>query len=595
MTEVYRIGVNIAMASNGSALLGVLGRDLLGVNTKVGELEKGFSRLKLAIGGALAIAGGVALIAGVVKLAEAGEKLSRVQASMAAAGISNLDVARATTAAWITASKVMGTQVEDNLDAINHIRATFGSVNAGIALNQTYMKNAVAIGAITGKPGEPQAYSLARTIHLSGAANDAAGNITQEGFAREMKLYTAMIASGGGKLGASDIFAFQKNAGSYAGNLSDEGRINLAGFLQSQGGVRAGTQLAMANRALKDGVLQKGTLALLESMGLIDPNKIKMLKGAHAGGASPGGNFQMLPGALKNENQFRSDFMGWIWNTLSPTLAAHGIVGADAQVNWLQHAKLTTNVTRALSEGIRNQSVDRTEAGNVRKALGVDQYGQIASKDFGTNMAALHDAFHNLIVAIASPLTKAAIPVLQTLTKAINGLTAFARVHPAAIVAVAKSILILGVALIALGTVAVIIAAGAAILAAGPVGVVVAGIAMIVAAIGAFVALNWNLVVGIFNTIKNVIGGFFQWLLHGDGKIKPGGYGAALTAAMSGTPVTPPSGRGSVTKTGDVYLDGKKVGKIMSQAQDRAANMPSGSYAGFDGSRHMPLVGVPAG
>ena len=62
MTNVYRIGVQIAMASNGAQLLGVLSRHLTGVHGQVKGLEGGFNKLKLAIGGALAIGAGVAIV-----------------------------------------------------------------------------------------------------------------------------------------------------------------------------------------------------------------------------------------------------------------------------------------------------------------------------------------------------------------------------------------------------------------------------------------------------------------------------------------------------------------------------------------------------
>src|SRR6185436_12712731 len=61
MSNIYRIGVNIAMSSNGPQLLSALSHHLLGVNANVNQLTGGMNRLKLALGGAFAIAGGVAL------------------------------------------------------------------------------------------------------------------------------------------------------------------------------------------------------------------------------------------------------------------------------------------------------------------------------------------------------------------------------------------------------------------------------------------------------------------------------------------------------------------------------------------------------
>jgi hypothetical protein len=123
MTNVYRIGVSLAMSSNSSAVLGVMARELLGIHGQVGHLQQGFSRLKVAIGGALAVGAGVGLLVGLGKLTVAGKELADQQAKMSAAGLSNKEVAEATAKAWNMSGTIMGARVHENLAAIGHLRA----------------------------------------------------------------------------------------------------------------------------------------------------------------------------------------------------------------------------------------------------------------------------------------------------------------------------------------------------------------------------------------------------------------------------------------------------------------------------------------
>ena len=70
MAVPYKIAIAIAMNSNHNAVLAALSAGLLGVHTRVNQLQGGFNRLKLAIGGALAITGGLAMIGVMEKLIE---------------------------------------------------------------------------------------------------------------------------------------------------------------------------------------------------------------------------------------------------------------------------------------------------------------------------------------------------------------------------------------------------------------------------------------------------------------------------------------------------------------------------------------------
>jgi hypothetical protein len=66
MIEAYLIGINIALANGVSPVLAIIGRDLLGLKTKIADVEGAFSKWAPAIGLASA-AIGAGLVVGMEK------------------------------------------------------------------------------------------------------------------------------------------------------------------------------------------------------------------------------------------------------------------------------------------------------------------------------------------------------------------------------------------------------------------------------------------------------------------------------------------------------------------------------------------------
>ena len=60
--DSWKVAIALSMSSNHAAVLSALSSSLLGVHTQVSKLQGGFSRLKLAIGGALSVTAGMALL-----------------------------------------------------------------------------------------------------------------------------------------------------------------------------------------------------------------------------------------------------------------------------------------------------------------------------------------------------------------------------------------------------------------------------------------------------------------------------------------------------------------------------------------------------
>lgn len=508
MSNIYRIGVNIAMSSNGAQVLGVLSQRLLHVHAQTNQLTGGMNRLKMAIGGALGVMTGAATLKLIGHGAHIADELTKAQARAAAAGLTSQQVAEATGKAWETAARVMGTSVAENVDAISHLRAALGNLPDAYKVLEGYQRNAIALQAITGRPGEEQAYQMAQAIHLSGSANDPVTHaLDAETFSRKMDLYTAMIAAGGGKLATRDLLQFQKQAGSFGGMLSDEGRINLVGVMQAMGGQRAGSTVTAVNRALLAGVMPKAVMQEWADRGLLDTSKIVSAKGGKGAdsGAVAGGNVLFRNGALKGEDLFIRDPAKWVWEVLRPQLKSQGFKTTDEQINWVNKSKLGIMPTRFISELLRNEGVDRQEAENVRIAAKTDQYNAVMGRSWEANMRAFKAARDNLITAVMTPLMPHLISGMQALTRGVQGLTEWTRNNPGAAKFFGQAAIAVGVGLVALGGAAVAVAAFAALAAGGTVGIVVGGVAAIVGVVGTVIALNWKQFVAGLGVLKRGI------------------------------------------------------------------------------------------
>lgn len=517
MANIYRIGVAIAVGGNGPQYLSALSRHFLGVNASAAQLTGAMSRLKLAVGGALAIGGGVTLLGVMGKMLHATEDLSREQAKMKAAGLSQLEVAHATGRAWQMSTKNAGAAVSENLAAIAHLRAALGNLKDAERVAPAYQRNAIALTSLTGRPGEDQAFQLAQAIHLSGRANDPVTHkLNAEMFSKQMNMYTAMIAAGGGKLQTRDLLMFQQQAGSFGTRLSDDGRVNLIGAMQAMGGRQAGSRLTALNRALIAGVMPSNVMQRWADMGILDPGQIRATGKRVTGdawkadsGAVAGGNVMLGKGALRNEQQFIANPAEWVWGTLMPLLASKGLTTPGQQVDWVNKSGLNINSARLIGELISNKYVDLQEAANARRAGGVDQYDQVMSTDQKLNRDAMAKAWENMITAFATPLVPMAIGAMQTITKGLGAITNWAVANPTAVKIIGMTLAAVAVGLTVLGVAAVGIAAFALLATGGTVGLVVAGISAITAAVGTLVVLNWEGIKGAANAMGKFVSDVF--------------------------------------------------------------------------------------
>src|ERR1700722_3480764 len=110
MFEAYKVGVTLALTNQVSGVLGLIARDFIKTKTEAAALQLELKKIKL-IGMSGAILGGAGFmglmaIKGAVK--PASEYVHQLELAKAA-GMSQLEIAQATGAAWETTSQVMTT------------------------------------------------------------------------------------------------------------------------------------------------------------------------------------------------------------------------------------------------------------------------------------------------------------------------------------------------------------------------------------------------------------------------------------------------------------------------------------------------------
>jgi hypothetical protein len=193
--DVWKIGVAISLTNGMSPVLAVIAADLLGLKGKVGEVESAFKGWNTALAGTLSIVAGGALIAGVAKLIDHGQELVHVQQQLAAAGVDQVDVAKATAESWKVAAEY-GLKVSDVLADIKEARMVFGSTEHAMDFIKPLEQMRVVLNSVqegTGNKASDAVYEAARAGELKGLQNPA-------DFVRYFNEMTQAVSASGGKV-----------------------------------------------------------------------------------------------------------------------------------------------------------------------------------------------------------------------------------------------------------------------------------------------------------------------------------------------------------------------------------------------------------
>src|SRR5260370_25323175 len=153
MADVYRMGINIALAGTIQQQLAALGTQFLGIHTTAQNITNQFGRWATALGGVAAIMGGSAIIGGIVKLAEHGKEVAHQLEQMNVLGMSFAEIQEANAKALEVTSSVLTTTYSDNLKHMRELRYAFGSTEDAIKYLEVVSKANAILNSVRGKFG----------------------------------------------------------------------------------------------------------------------------------------------------------------------------------------------------------------------------------------------------------------------------------------------------------------------------------------------------------------------------------------------------------------------------------------------------------
>ena len=519
--EVLNVALKFtADGANLLAFINVMKSQLGLTHGKVTSLNSALG--KLAIGGSLLVGGGL-LLKTIADTAKYADETNTILTQMAAAGDSATQRQQAYNRAWTMTHDVVG-KVSDNLEAISQMTPQFGFENA-LRMATDYRKNAVALGQLTGKDGNAEAYKLEQAVHQTGRLSvyDQKGNLEKnadgsekvntEAFKSTMNLFTAMIASSRGKIDAGQILAFTKQSRtSNLNTVSDEGFAHISGLIQTIGGSRSGTSLQAIENVAEKGQISKMGVHQLEAFGLVDKRKVTEGKGPNGVIIGEGG--------LADTKTFRSDPMKWVWTTvrdhIRDTLKSQGRDSSDMAVNEAaKKIKLSNTAGQWIGEGLVNQPMDQREADATVKAGKTSQYDAVMKNSAAANIQAFHDAMKNLGLAFGSQVLPVITGGVKALTGAITGLASFFAAHEGVTKAILAVGVGLGVAMVGTG-IAILASLGPLVAIPLAIGAGVAGVIAAIVFVPKLLNAAWHLLTSAWDTVwhrglLNLVSDFMKW------------------------------------------------------------------------------------
>jgi hypothetical protein len=633
MADIYRIAVTIALTNGMSSVLAIIGRDVMGLNTKVKDIEKGFGRWGLAIGGAEAVLGGAAIFGGMAKLAKHGAEANHQLELMKLQGMSFAEIQEASAQAMLVTGKVLTTNYADNLKHIRELRYAFGDTPDAERYLETVTKSNAILNALNGGKGAggtDQVWSLVKALEEKGlTANPAL-------FQSYVDQMTKAVVASGGRVTPQMFFsAFKYGRTAMLGWNEEFVTQYLPRLIQSwSGGGGSGTGgpgnalMSAFTKVVQGQMSLKGAQAF-EHYGL---GKAHHIRGSSSAQID-----------VKGAQQFAGSPYRWAQDVEVPALGQHGInlraareaLGPLATQNFKTSEEFLAAVeAKGKAEGGLNKDVFKiiqaiSQQFQVRTASSAitqmvlqggallgdlspfekdarlqreafDQrmsYDELIKHDYATMMVAFHEQWKSLGQVVGQPLTDAGGPVLKVLasvTHLMNETSQLAGAHPEGVKVAIEIIAALGASLLVTGLVAL----AAAIAPLLGLGAILAGVA---AGFAALAAINWGAITsGLASAASGIVS--FIHSLGGakvnPGVLVPGGHGrtfqgtapAAAPGKQGWNVTTPPRGEKAIQLTTNLHMDGRKIAEAVTTHQVSAWSGPSQGSRYFDDSRGtMPL------
>ena len=570
--EAYKVAVRLSLVSNVASGLAALSSEFNRLNqhvhstqTSVTQLEQKLNSLKRLglVGGALTAAGGFGLSLFSAPIEEA-KKFQTEAAKFASLGFG--DNINNQAVKFANGMKTFGTSARDNLGLLGDAMAVFKDLGhaqmAAPLMAKMKFANEAMFGSEGGAANDRKFMDMLKVIEFRG------GLKSESEFGSQANFVQKVISGSRNRVDAGQLLQALKTGGV---GLSQRGNeafyLGSEPLIQEFGGQRYGTGAMSIYQNL---VQARGTVTAQQELfrlGLLDPNMVKfnnlgMLKKA-------------LPGSFKGSGILEKEGeLALLEKVLLPAFASKGITSDEGIIREIGMILGNRTGSSLMARIFQQRKTIHMQSDANRSALGIDDIAAKANQTLAGKELEMHAKWRDVLKELGTTILPIAIKAVTGLTSVFKVAIDFARQFPV----ITKGLMIaFGVLSVAAATGGVIMlttaAFGALSLAFGGLSIVLAPVVLGVVALGAALAsMAW-----IFSGNQNAHKGMH---FVGSGK---GGSWAANTVKSSG--------KGGSSQ-GDIYMDGKKVGAIVSGHQAQAASKTFGGQTSFDGSMSLAPIGM---
>ncbi len=580
--EAYKIAVKLNLVNNVSSGLVAMAGQFQALNRHIGSTQAGLSQIEKQlgaikrlglVGGAMTAAGGFGLSLFRAPLEEAAA-FQQEMARFRALGVG--DAVSKDAEKFAKGMNNYGTSMRDNLVLLRDAQTILGDYEhakvVAPMLAQMKFANAAMYGEEGGAMKDRAFMDMLKVVELR------KGLSSEEAFRKQANMIQQVQTATGGRVGGSEYLQLIKTGGVAAKSISDDVfYYKLEPLIQEMGGMRVGTGLMSAYQNLMLGRTSVQVAKELQRLGLLDPrhieyNGIGMIK-------------RILPGGLKGGETLASDPIEFLEKVLLPSFAKKGITSEKDILQELGLIFSNRTASQLFSTMfLQMGSIKKNEALN-RGSMNIEQLAAEAQKTPAGQMLELQKKWRDVLNELGTTVLPIAIKAVEGLTSVVKGVIGFAKEFPvltkglaigfgilSGLVAAGGVLMLTTAAFKALGLALQLGAGGTIASAIISTTTALAGLALPIVALAGAAAIGYK---------------FATWL----GADKLGSWlGGKLADLMlpdpMEKPITPqtvkPSASSNQLKNGDIYMDGRRVGQIVTAHQAREASRPAAGATAFD-------------
>lgn len=428
MAEAYRIGVAIALASNGQQVLGDLGRHLFGLRRDVQETEAAFGRLKQAIIGAAGVAIGGGLLTGFKDVVNSGKELNEeLQKTVLLGGKFKDDIDFIRSRAFEISRAVPTVAPSEAVRLMRDVGKQLGDPEQAATIAEHLERAGYVAGRSSGEKAEDVIKNLLKVADTRGqlfsTGPDGREFIDAAKVLPEIDAAVKGIQLGGGFIKSTDLLQMARQGGPAIKGQTVEAFYAAgveAGIMM--GASKTGTAEMSLFQQFIGGTMTAKTAANLTKAGILSSQDWH----------SDHGHIVVEPEVAKRFTDMMSDpekFFGAADGETKIKAYAEKFGITAAQAVFQLFGRQTTQ--RLVSDYLTNGPQFERARAIFGDILPADQaYDQLKGNSLDFNAEAYQKAVKGLNEALAGPGIAIAIPVLQGLAGAIRYVGGLAEKYP---------------------------------------------------------------------------------------------------------------------------------------------------------------------